>query len=60
MARGGISKEAVEQARNALLARRESVSIDAIRIELGNTGPKTTIHRYRNEQRVALRLLQFL
>lgn len=49
MARGGISKEAVEQARNALLARRESVSIDAIRIELGNTGSKTTIHRYLKE-----------
>lgn len=49
MARGGITKEAVEQARNAILARRESVSIDAIRIELGNTGSKTTIHRYLKE-----------
>ncbi|QSX32101.1 DNA-binding protein [Shewanella avicenniae] len=49
MARGGITKEAVEQARNAILSRRESVSIDAIRIELGNTGSKTTIHRYLKE-----------
>lgn len=49
MARGGITKEAVEQARSAILARRESVSIDAIRIELGNTGSKTTIHRYLKE-----------
>ncbi|MBO2639289.1 DNA-binding protein [Shewanella algae] len=49
MARGGITKEAVEQARNAILARRESVSIDAIRIELGNTGSKTTIHRHLKE-----------
>ena len=45
MARGGITKKAVEQARNALLARGESISIDAVRIELGNTGSKTTIHR---------------
>lgn len=49
MARGGITKKAVEQARNALLARGESISIDAVRIELGNTGSKTTIHRYLKE-----------
>ena len=49
MARGGITKKSVEQARNALIARGESVSIDAVRIELGNTGSKTTIHRYLKE-----------
>lgn len=46
MARGGINKAAVQKARTALLARGEHPSIDAVRIELGNTGSKTTIHRY--------------
>lgn len=49
MARGGINKVVVQQARQALIARGENPSIDAIRIELGNTGSKTTIHRYLKE-----------
>jgi chromosome segregation ATPase len=49
MARGGINKAVVQKARTALLARGEHPSIDAIRIELGNTGSKTTIHRYLKE-----------
>src|SRR5437868_10961064 len=49
MARGGINKAVVQKARDALLARGENPSIDAIRIELGNTGSKTTIHRYLKE-----------
>ncbi|AMK31454.1 DNA-binding protein [Pseudomonas mosselii] len=49
MARIGIDKTAVQQARQALLARGEHPSIDAVRIELGNTGSKTTIHRYLKE-----------
>src|SRR5690606_10244394 len=49
MARGGINKVVVQQARQALLARGEHPSIDAVRIELGNTGSKTTIHRYLKE-----------
>lgn len=49
MARGGIDKAAVQQARQALIARGEHPSIDAVRIELGNTGSKTTIHRYMRE-----------
>lgn len=49
MARVGINKEVVQQARQALLARGEHPSIDAVRIELGNTGSKTTIHRYLKE-----------
>ncbi|MDH0301729.1 MULTISPECIES: DNA-binding protein [unclassified Pseudomonas] len=49
MARGGINKVVVQQARDALLARGEHPSIDAVRIELGNTGSKTTIHRYLKE-----------
>ena len=49
MARGGINKAVVQQARQALIARGENPSIDAVRIELGNTGSKTTIHRYLKE-----------
>ena len=49
MARGGINKVVVQAARLAILARGENPSIDAIRIELGNTGSKTTIHRYLKE-----------
>lgn len=49
MARGGINKALVMQARQALLARGEHPGIDAIRVELGNTGSKTTIHRYLKE-----------
>lgn len=49
MARGGINKAIVQKARNALLTRGVHPSIDAVRIELGNTGSKTTIHRYLKE-----------
>ncbi|WEL52949.1 DNA-binding protein [Pseudomonas kermanshahensis] len=49
MARGGINKVVVQQARQALIARGENPSIDAVRIELGNTGSKSTIHRYLKE-----------
>lgn len=49
MARGGISKVLVEKARQNLLSRGENPSIDAVRIEMGNTGSKTTIHRYLKE-----------
>lgn len=49
MARGGINKAVVQTARTAILARGEHPSIDAVRIEMGNTGSKTTIHRYLKE-----------
>ena len=49
MARGGISKVLVQEARQNLLSRGENPSIDAVRVELGNTGSKTTIHRYLKE-----------
>lgn len=49
MARGGITKALVQIARTAILARGEHPSIDAVRIEMGNTGSKTTIHRYLKE-----------
>jgi chromosome segregation ATPase len=49
MARGGIYKSEVLRARNNLLAQGKYPSIDAIRIELGNTGSKSTIQRYMKE-----------
>lgn len=49
MARGGINKAHVLQAQQALMARGVNPSIDAIRTELGNTGSKSTIHRYLRE-----------
>ncbi len=49
MARGGINKAVVQKARQALLARGMYPSIDAVRVELGNTGSKTTISRYLKE-----------
>ena len=49
MARGGINLVLVRKARESLLSRGQNPSIDAIRIELGNTGSKTTIQRYLKE-----------
>jgi chromosome segregation ATPase len=49
MARGGINKALVQKAYQTILARGSNPSIDAIRVELGNTGSKTTIHRYLKE-----------
>jgi hypothetical protein len=49
MARSGIYKSEVVRARNKLLATGVNPSIDAVRAELGNTGSKSTIHRYLKE-----------
>ena len=49
MARGGVNKALVSKARETLVSRGENPSIDAIRVELGNTGSKSTIHRYLRE-----------
>ncbi|MDU9034280.1 DNA-binding protein [Pseudomonas corrugata] len=49
MARTGINKALVQQARDALLARQERPSIEAVRAELGHTGSKSTIQRYLKE-----------
>jgi DNA repair exonuclease SbcCD ATPase subunit len=49
MARGGINKALVHAARNALLGRGLHPSIDLVRVELGNTGSKSTIQRYLKE-----------
>lgn len=49
MARSGITKARVQQARDSLLARGEPPSIEAVRVQLGHTGSKTTIQRYLKE-----------
>jgi chromosome segregation ATPase len=49
MGRTTIYRTDVEKARKALLARGINPSIDAVRVELGNTGSKSTIHRYLKE-----------
>lgn len=49
MTRAGLNKFNVQQARDTLLARGINPSVDAVRVELGNTGSKTTIHRYLKE-----------
>ncbi|MGQ5523020.1 DNA-binding protein [Chitinimonas sp. PSY-7] len=49
MARSGVSKADIENARDRLAAQGRNPSIDAVRAELGNTGSKTTIQRYLRE-----------
>lgn len=49
MARPGVYKWDVEKARNTLLAQGKHPSIDAVRLALGNTGSRSTIHRYLKE-----------
>jgi hypothetical protein len=49
MARTGLYKSEVKKARDALLAKNKHPSVDAVRVELGNTGSKTTIHKYLKE-----------
>lgn len=49
MANSGVNKHQVKKARDALVAKGMNPSIDAVRVELGNTGSKATIHRYLKE-----------
>jgi DNA repair exonuclease SbcCD ATPase subunit len=49
MARTGIYKTDVQRARDSLIATGAYPSVDAVRIALGNTGSKSTIHRYLKE-----------
>ncbi|AJZ42187.1 Plasmid replication region DNA-binding N-term (plasmid) [Xanthomonas citri pv. citri] len=49
MARSGLYKSDVQRARDRLRATGTHPSVDAVRIALGNTGSKTTIHRYLRE-----------
>ncbi|WP_334186697.1 DNA-binding protein [Noviherbaspirillum sp.] len=49
MARSGLNKPEVRRARDTLLAQNRHPSVDAVRIALGNTGSKSTIHKYLKE-----------
>ena len=49
MARAGLEKSDVRKARDSLIAQSQYPSVDAVRIALGNTGSKTTIHKYLRE-----------
>ncbi|MDH0863648.1 DNA-binding protein [Mitsuaria sp. GD03876] len=49
MARPGVSKAEVQRARLGIMKAGKHPSIDAIRIELGNTGSKATIYRHLKE-----------
>ena len=49
MARSGLYKSDIQKARDRLLAQGKHPSVDAMRVELGNTGSKSTIHRYLKE-----------
>ena len=49
MARTGLYLSEVKKARDALIAQGKHPSVDAVRVALGNTGSKTTIHKYLKE-----------
>lgn len=49
MARGGLYKSDVQKARATLIAQGVNPSLDALRVALGNTGSKSTIHRFLKE-----------
>ncbi|MEX5745939.1 DNA-binding protein [Massilia sp. X63] len=49
MARAGLYKSDVQRARDSLISQSIYPSIDAVRTALGNTGSKTTIHKYLKE-----------
>ncbi len=49
MARTGLYKSEVKKARDSLIVQGKNPSVDAVRIALGNTGSKTTIHKYLKE-----------
>lgn len=49
MARSGVYFSDVKKARDALIAQGRHPSIDAVRAALGDTGSKTTIHKYLRE-----------
>lgn len=49
MARTGLYKSDVKKARDSLISQGTNPSVDAVRVALGNTGSKTTIHKYLKE-----------
>jgi chromosome segregation ATPase len=57
MSRAGINRTLVIQARQAILARGEVATIDSVRVELGNTGSRSTIQRHLRD--ISMEDLQF-
>ena len=51
MARTGLTKSQVREARDRLLATGRHPSVDALRHALGDSGSKSTIHKYLKELR---------
>ncbi|HCT1711061.1 TPA: DNA-binding protein [Proteus mirabilis] len=49
MARTGITKDDVKDARQRLIDEGQAVTLDSLRIELGNTGSRSTIQRWLRE-----------
>lgn len=49
MARTGLSRSQVQEVRDRLIAEGRYPSADTVRVELGNTGSKSTIHKYLKE-----------
>ena len=49
MSRSGLTKSQVRACRDQLLAQGRYPSVDVVRQALGNTGSKSTIHRYLKE-----------
>ena len=49
MARAGVYFSDVKRARDEVISQGRRPSIDAVRAALGNTGSKTTIHKYLRE-----------
>ena len=49
MSRSGVYRTDVEKARRALLVQGKHPSIDLVRAALGNTGSRSTIHRFLKE-----------
>lgn len=51
MARSGLTKSQVREARDRLLAEGRHPSVDAVRHAVGDCGSKSTIHKYLKELR---------
>ena len=51
MARSGLTKAQVRAVRDRMLADGKYPSVDAVRHALGDSGSKSTIHKYRRELR---------
>ncbi|WP_156895562.1 DNA-binding protein [Massilia putida] len=51
MARSGLTKSQVREARDRLLAEGRHPSVDAVRHALGDSGSKSTIHKHLKELR---------